>query len=61
MVLLDERQEVLTLIENHLKKDLHNESNHYVQGLALAAIANISSDDMLHGVSSEVLTLLNSR
>eukprot|EP00906_Rhabdomonas_costata_P033124 RCo046635 len=59
MVLLDERQEVLTLIENHLKKDLHD-SNQYIQSLALTTIANISSDDMSHGVSADVLALLNS-
>jgi len=59
MVLLDEKQEVITLIENHLKKDLQD-ANQYVQGLALATVANISSEDMSRGLSSEILNLLNS-
>jgi AP-1 complex subunit gamma-1 len=59
MVLLNEKQEVITLIENHLKKDLQD-ANHYVQGLALATVANISPEDMSRGLSSEVLNLLNS-
>eukprot|EP01012_Entosiphon_sulcatum_P068851 TRINITY_DN992_c0_g1_i1.p1 TRINITY_DN992_c0_g1~~TRINITY_DN992_c0_g1_i1.p1 ORF type:complete len:882 (+),score=146.00 TRINITY_DN992_c0_g1_i1:3085-5730(+) len=59
MVLLDEKQEVLTLGENHIKKDMRD-ANEYVQGLALCTLANISSEDMLRGLATEILSLLNS-
>lgn len=57
MVLLDERQEVLTLIENTLAKDL-KDKNQFVQALALTAIANISSADIARDLSGEIEKLL---
>lgn len=42
MILLDERQDVLMLVTNSLKNDLSNR-NHYIVGLALAALGNICS------------------
>lgn len=57
MLLLDENQEVLTLVENQLAKDLRD-SNQFVQSLALSTIANISSSDIARDLSSEVEKLL---
>jgi AP-1 complex subunit gamma-1 len=42
MLLLDERQEVLMLVTNSVKRDL-NHKNQYIAGLALAALGNICS------------------
>lgn len=42
MILLDERQEVLMLVTNSLKRDL-NSKNQYIVGLALATLGNICS------------------
>jgi AP-1 complex subunit gamma-1 len=59
-VLLDESQEVLTLAENHIKRDLVSPSNPFIQGLALDAVANIAGDDMSRDMMNEVYTLLGS-
>lgn len=45
MILLDERQDVLMLVTNSLKNDL-NSKNHFIVGLALAAMGNICSEGM---------------
>lgn len=45
MLLLDERTEVLTLVTNSLKNDLHHESQ-YVVGLALTSVGNLATADM---------------
>lgn len=53
MLLLDERQEVLMLVTNSLKNDMHH-PNPYVVGLALCSLGNIGSADMCRDLSSEV-------
>ncbi|TIB94206.1 hypothetical protein E3Q19_00520 [Wallemia mellicola] len=59
MLLLDESQEVLTLVTNSLKNDM-NHPNMYVVGLALATFANISSEEMARDLAQEVEKLLSS-
>ncbi|KAJ3033584.1 clathrin associated protein complex large subunit [Rhizophlyctis rosea] len=59
MLLLDENQEVLTLVTNCLKNDMNN-SNMYVVGLALCTLGNISSQEMARDLSMEVEKLLGS-
>jgi AP-1 complex subunit gamma-1 len=58
MMLLDERQEVLMLVTNSLKKDLYH-VNQYVVGLALAAIGNIASAELARDCAPEVEKLLD--
>ncbi|KAF7128550.1 hypothetical protein CNMCM5793_003338 [Aspergillus hiratsukae] len=58
MLLLDENQEVLTLVTNSLKNDL-NHSNQYIVGLALCALGNIASVEMSRDLFTEVETLLS--
>lgn len=75
MLLLDENQEVLTLVTNSLKKwvcrwnltftpdyvrsDM-NHSNMYAVGLALCTFANISSEEMSRDLANEIEKLLGS-
>ncbi|KAG0142358.1 hypothetical protein CROQUDRAFT_82277 [Cronartium quercuum f. sp. fusiforme G11] len=59
MLLLDESQEVLTLVTNSLKNDM-NHSNMYVVGLALCTFANISSEEMSRDLVNEVEKLIGS-
>eukprot|EP00833_Pecoramyces_ruminatium_P005045 jgi/Orpsp1_1/1179077/evm.model.c7180000067838.2 len=59
MLLLDENQEILTLVTNSLKNDL-NHANMYIVGLALCTLGNISSIEMARDLSSEVERLLGS-
>ncbi|KAG9284081.1 hypothetical protein G9A89_022855 [Geosiphon pyriformis] len=59
MLLLDENQEVLTLVTNSLKKDM-NHSNMYIVGLGLCTLGNISSPEMARDLCSEVEKLLGS-
>lgn len=59
MLLLDENQEVLTLVTNSLKNDM-NHSNMYVVGLALCTLGNISSPEMARDLWAEVEKLLGS-
>ncbi|KIJ55329.1 hypothetical protein M422DRAFT_151443 [Sphaerobolus stellatus SS14] len=59
MLLLDEKQEVLTLVTNSLKNDM-NHSNMYAVGLALCTFANIASEEMSRDLSNEVEKLLGS-
>ncbi|KIW25164.1 uncharacterized protein PV07_10825 [Cladophialophora immunda] len=58
MLLLDENQEVLTLVTNSLKNDL-NHSNQYVVGLALCTLGNIASVEMSRDLFPEVETLVS--
>jgi len=57
MILLDERQEVLMLVENSLKNDLQS-SNQYIAGLSCCAIGNISSAEICRDLSPEVEKLM---
>lgn len=57
-ILLDERQEVLTLAENHLKRDLTS-GNALIQCLALDAVANLAGEDMAHDVIGDITALLD--
>lgn len=59
MMLLDENQEVLTLVTNCLKNDMNN-SNMFIISLALATLGNISSKEMARDLSNEVERLLSS-
>ncbi|TPX39076.1 hypothetical protein SeMB42_g06482 [Synchytrium endobioticum] len=60
MLLLDENQEVLTLVTNCLKNDMNN-SNMYIVGLALCTLGNISSPEMARDLSGEVEKLLGNQ
>jgi len=57
MILLDERQEVLMLVENSLKNDLQSQ-NQYIAGLACCSIGNISSAEICRDLSPEVEKLM---
>ncbi|WVQ99305.1 hypothetical protein IAU59_006437 [Kwoniella sp. CBS 9459] len=59
MLLLDENQEVLTLVTNSLKNDM-NHSNMYAVGIALCTFANISSEEMSRDLANEIEKLLGS-
>lgn len=59
MLLLDEAQEVLTLVTNSLQHDLAH-SNQYVVGLALCTLGNIAGQEMSRDLSSDVEKLLGS-
>jgi AP-1 complex subunit gamma-1 len=59
MLLLDENQEVLTLVTNSLKNDM-NHSNMYTVGLALCTFANIASEEMSRDLCNEIEKLLGS-
>jgi AP-1 complex subunit gamma-1 len=76
MLLLDESQEVLTLVTNSLKKCVlfiswneafltppHSDMNHanmYAVGLALCTFANIASEEMSRDLANEIEKLLGS-
>lgn len=57
-LLLDENQEVLTLVTNSLQNDLGH-SNQYVVGLALATLGNIASIEMSRDLFSEIEKLIS--
>ena len=59
MLLLDENQELLTMVTNSLKNDM-NHANMYIVGLALCTFANISSEEMSRDLSNEVEKLIGS-
>jgi len=56
-LLLDENQEVLTLVTNSLKNDLGH-SNQYVVGLALCTLGNIASVEMSRDLFPEIENLI---
>ncbi|KAL2855115.1 adaptin N terminal region-domain-containing protein [Aspergillus pseudodeflectus] len=58
MLLLDENQEVLTLVTNSLQNDLKH-SNQYIVGLALCALGNIASVEMSRDLFTDVEALLS--
>ncbi|KAJ5364211.1 AP-1 complex subunit gamma-1 [Penicillium cataractarum] len=58
MLLLDENQEVLTLVTNSLQNDLSH-SNQYIVGLALCALGNIASIEMSRDLFTEVENLMS--
>jgi len=58
-LLLDEKQEVLTLVTNSLQADMGN-SNQYIVSLALSAIANIASAGIARDLSADVEKLMAS-
>lgn len=58
MLLLDENQEVLTLVTNSLSNDLKH-SNQYVVGLALCTLGNIASIEMSRDLFPEIEQLLS--
>mmetsp|Transcript_8485 Transcript_8485/g.25497 ORF Transcript_8485/g.25497 Transcript_8485/m.25497 type:complete len:931 (+) Transcript_8485:181-2973(+) len=58
MILLDEKQEILMMMTNCLKVDLGS-SDMKVSSLALTALGNISSPEMLRDLLPEVLKLLS--
>ncbi|KAL8627499.1 hypothetical protein Q9189_006812 [Teloschistes chrysophthalmus] len=60
MLLLDENQEVLTLVTNSLKNDL-NHNNQYVVGLALCTLGNIASIEMSRDLFPEIENLLSTQ
>lgn len=60
MLLLDENQEVLTLVTNSLKNDL-NHSNQFVVGLALCTLGNIASVEMSRDLFPEIESLLSTQ
>lgn len=59
MLLLDENQELLTMVTNSLQADLHS-SNMFIVGLALCTFANIASEEMSRDLVNEVQKLLGS-
>ncbi|RMZ91385.1 hypothetical protein DV736_g1378, partial [Chaetothyriales sp. CBS 134916] len=58
MLLLDENQEVLTLVTNSLQNDLKH-SNQYVVGLALCTLGNIAGVEMSRDLFPDVETLIS--
>ncbi|KAH8842236.1 hypothetical protein MCOR27_007284 [Pyricularia oryzae] len=56
-LLLDENQEVLTLVTNSLKNDLVH-SNQYIVGLALCTLGNIASVEMSRDLFPEIENLI---
>lgn len=48
------------LVTNSIKVDLNNHKNHYIVGLALAALGNIGSVDMCRDLAPDVERLMDS-
>jgi AP-1 complex subunit gamma-1 len=59
MLLLDENQEVLTLVTNSLSNDLNN-PNQYVVALALVTLANIASTEMARDLFADIEKIMSS-
>ncbi|KAJ1860066.1 clathrin associated protein complex large subunit, partial [Coemansia sp. RSA 2703] len=58
-LLLDEKQEILTLLTNSLKSDMHS-ADDYIVGLALCTLANVGSAAVANDLVDEVERLLGS-
>eukprot|EP00796_Vickermania_ingenoplastis_P004408 gene4408-3207_t len=56
-IMVDEKDEVLTLVENHMKADMGGE-NPLLRAVALNAAANIASEDMSKDILEDVLKLV---
>ncbi len=59
MLLLDENQEVLTLLTNSLSNDL-NHPNQYIVGLALCTLGNIASPELARDLYPDIEKLITS-
>ncbi|KAJ2683030.1 clathrin associated protein complex large subunit [Coemansia spiralis] len=58
-LLLDEKQDILTLLTNSLKTDM-NSSDDYIVGLALGTLSNVASSEVAYDLVDEVERLLDS-
>ncbi|PVV01590.1 hypothetical protein BB560_003986, partial [Smittium megazygosporum] len=59
MVLLDEKQEILTLLTNSLKNDLQSPDD-YIVGLALCTLSSLASDEVARDLADDVVKLITS-
>lgn len=57
MLLIDENQEVLTLLTNSIQMDLHHPNN-FIQGLALSTLGNVMSVALANDLYNDVETIL---
>ncbi|KAJ2469387.1 clathrin associated protein complex large subunit, partial [Coemansia sp. RSA 2322] len=57
-LLLDEKQDILTLLTNSLKTDM-NSSDDYIVGLALGTLSNVASSEVASDLVDEVERLLD--
>ncbi|KAI5966704.1 APL4 [Candida pseudojiufengensis] len=60
MLILDENQEVLTLLTNSLDNDMQH-PNAYIVGLALCCLGNIASPELARDLYQNVETILDSK
>ncbi|CAK9436522.1 uncharacterized protein LODBEIA_P10800 [Lodderomyces beijingensis] len=60
MLILDENQEVLTLLTNSLDNDMQH-PNSYIVGLALCCLGNIASPELARDLYTNVETILDSK
>lgn len=56
-IMVEEKDEVLTLVENHMKADMNSE-NVLLRAVALNAAANIASEDMARDIIEDVMRLI---
>ncbi|OLY81745.1 AP-1 complex subunit gamma-1 [Smittium mucronatum] len=59
MVLIDENQEIMTLLTNSLKNDLQN-ADDYIVGLALCTLSNLGSEEASRDLIDDVIRLIGS-
>ncbi|KAJ1960531.1 clathrin associated protein complex large subunit [Dipsacomyces acuminosporus] len=59
MLLLDEKQDILTLLTNSLKSDM-NSPDDYMVGLALCTLSNVASSEVANDLVDEVERLIDS-
>ncbi|KAH3676334.1 hypothetical protein WICPIJ_009144 [Wickerhamomyces pijperi] len=57
MLLIDENQEVLTLLTNSIQMDLHHPNN-FIQGLALSTLGNVMSVELANDLYNDVEGIL---